>query len=51
VRDRLEAPAGLGFAQVRELALGRERIVRLLAGRRVVDAVYVPDRLINLLTK
>jgi len=50
VRDRIQAPAGLRAEQARELALGSEKVARLLDGRQVVDVVYVPDRVVNLVT-
>jgi len=50
VRDRIEVPAGLDAKQARTLALGSPKVARLLGGRQVVNAIYVPDRLINLVT-
>jgi leucyl-tRNA synthetase len=50
VRDRVEVPAGLSAERARELALQSEKVARLLDGRQVIDAIYVPDRLINLVT-
>ncbi|MCL6431559.1 MAG: leucine--tRNA ligase [Anaerolineae bacterium] len=50
VRDRVEVPAGLDAAQAREVALGRPRIARILDGRKLRDVIYVPDRLVNLVT-
>jgi leucyl-tRNA synthetase len=50
VRDRVEVPAGLSAGQAREVALGRPRIARILDGRRLRDVIYVPDRLVNLVT-
>jgi len=51
VRDRIEAPAGLGKEQARELALASERVQRVLDGRKVADVIYVPDRLVNVVTR
>ena len=50
VRDRLEAPAGLTAEEARARALGSDKVRRLLEGKRLVDAIYVPDRLVNLVT-
>jgi len=50
VRDRVEVPAGLSAGQAREVALGRPRIARILDGRKLRDVIYVPDRLVNLVT-
>jgi leucyl-tRNA synthetase len=49
-RDALPAPAGLDREQAVALALRSEKVRRHLDGRRPRDAVYVPDRLVNLLT-
>jgi leucyl-tRNA synthetase len=49
-RDAVPAPAGLDRDQAQALALQRDNVRRHLAGRRLRDAVYVPDRLINLVT-
>ncbi len=49
-RDALPAPAGLDREQAVAVALRSERVRRHLDGRRPRDAVYVPDRLVNLLT-
>ena len=50
VRDRVEVPAGLSAGQAREVAVGRPRIARILDGRKLRDVIYVPDRLVNLVT-
>ncbi|HEV3465253.1 MAG TPA: class I tRNA ligase family protein, partial [Actinomycetota bacterium] len=47
-RDAVTAPAGIDREQAIELALGSDNVRRHLDGRRPRDAVYVPDRLINL---
>jgi leucyl-tRNA synthetase len=49
-RDALQAPAGLDREQAVRVALGSEKVRRHLDGRHPRDAVYVPDRLVNLLT-
>jgi leucyl-tRNA synthetase len=49
VRDKIEGvPADITAEQARELALGREKVQANLNGGRLVDAKYVPGRLINL---
>jgi leucyl-tRNA synthetase len=50
-RDAVAAPAGLGRDQAVELALESDNVRRHLEGRRLRDAVYVPDRLVNLVTR
>jgi leucyl-tRNA synthetase len=49
-RDAVPAPAGIGRDQAVELALASDNVRRHLAGRRPRHAVYVPDRLVNLVT-
>jgi leucyl-tRNA synthetase len=49
-RDARPAPAGLDREQAVALALQSERVRRHLGGRQPRDAVFVPDRLVNLLT-
>jgi leucyl-tRNA synthetase len=50
LRDRVVMPAGIDQAGAQERALRSENVTRALSGRRLVRAVYVPDRLINLVT-
>jgi len=49
-RDALPAPAGLDREQAVAVALRSEKVRRHLKDRPSRDAVYVPDRLVNLLT-
>jgi leucyl-tRNA synthetase len=51
LRDRVEMPAGADQAGTQARALQSANVQRALDGRRVARAVYVPDRLINLVTK
>jgi leucyl-tRNA synthetase len=51
LRDRLEMPAGSDQAGAQERALHSENVQRAISGRRLARAVYVPDRLINLVTE
>ncbi len=48
VRARIEAPAGLGEAEARDLALADPRVLTHLAGKALRKAVVVPDKLVNL---
>ena len=50
-RDAVPAPAGLDRDQALELALRSGNVGRHLDGRRPRQVVYVPDRLINLVTR
>jgi leucyl-tRNA synthetase len=51
LRDRVEMPAGADQAGAQERALRSENVQRAINGRRLARAVYVPDRLINLVTE
>jgi leucyl-tRNA synthetase len=51
LRDRIEMPAGADQADAQERALRSANVERALNGRRLARAVYVPDRLINLVTE
>ena len=49
-RDRVQVPAGLDEEQALEQAKGRESVRRHLMGREPAKVIYVPDRLINMVT-
>ena len=50
VRDRLTVPAKIGEAEARELALNSQGARRDLDGRQVARTIYVPGRLVNVVT-
>ena len=50
-RDRVQIPAGLDEAQALERAKGRESVRRHLMDREPTKVIFVPDRLINMVTK
>jgi leucyl-tRNA synthetase len=50
VRDRIEMPAGIDEATAQQRALTGANVRRAIGDRAVRRAVYVPDRLINLVT-
>ena len=47
LRDTLTAPRGLDRAAAEELALGSEKVQRLLDGNAPRKVIVVPDRLVN----
>ena len=47
VRDQITVPADIGEAELKELALGNERVRKFLAGRPVRKVVVVPGKLVN----
>jgi leucyl-tRNA synthetase len=50
VRDRLEVPAGIGEAELRELALATAGAERALAGRGVRTVIVRPPKLVNIVS-
>ncbi len=51
VRDTAELPAGASEAEAREVAMASEGAQRHLEGREITKIIFVPDRLINLVTR
>ncbi|MDR7443877.1 MAG: leucine--tRNA ligase [Armatimonadota bacterium] len=51
VRDRIVVPADIPPDRARELALESSKVQQILNGRRVKDVVYVPGRVLNLVTE
>jgi leucyl-tRNA synthetase len=51
VRDRLQVPRGIDEAEARERALNAEGIRRYVSNRRVRRVIYVPGRLVNVVTE
>jgi leucyl-tRNA synthetase len=50
VRDRMEAEAGLSRERAEKLALGRKKIKDRLKNRKVKDVIFVPDKIVNIVT-
>jgi len=50
VRDRMEVPAGIGEAELRELALAAPGAERALAGRGVRTVIVRPPKLVNIVS-
>jgi leucyl-tRNA synthetase len=48
LRATLDLPRGIGQAEAEQAALGDERVRRHIDGKSVRKAIYVPDKLINL---
>jgi leucyl-tRNA synthetase len=47
LRDRFEVPAGTAEAEVRETALGLDRVRSAVGAAKVRKVVFVPDKLVN----
>ena len=50
-RARMVVPAGLQEAEMRERALGEEKIRTLIDGKQVVKVIVVPDKLVNIVVR
>ena len=51
VRGKLDVPRGEGEESVRSLAFEDEKVKPWVAGKEVAKAIFVPDRLLNLVVK
>ena len=51
VRDRLTVPASITEDEAKKVALASERVLTFTQGKEMVNAVYVPGRLLNLVVK
>ncbi len=51
VRERVEVPADISEAQVRELAINNPRITSLIGETTVQKIIYIPGRLINIVLR
>jgi leucyl-tRNA synthetase len=51
VRGRLTVPAGLTAEEMQSLATSDGRIAGLVAGKQVIKAITVPDKLVNLVVR
>ena len=51
LRDRIEVPASITEAEARRLALESRRVKAHLEGKEIVNTIYVPARLINIVVR
>ncbi|MBS4007096.1 MAG: leucine--tRNA ligase [Clostridium sp.] len=51
IRSRLIIPAGLEAAALQERVLADKRVAQAMAGRQLLKAVIVPDKLVNLVVR
>jgi len=47
LRDRITVPASITEAEARQLAVERQRVKAYLAGKEIINTIYVPGRLVN----
>jgi len=51
LRDRIMVPASITEAEAKQLAMERQRVKDYLAGRQIINTIYVPGRLVNLVVR
>lgn len=51
VRARLDAPAEISEEEARAAVLAHENVQRYLAGKQIVNLVYVPGKLVNIVVR
>jgi len=51
VRERIMAPASIGEDEAKQLALESQRVKSHIEGKRIVNMVYVPGRLVNIVVR
>jgi leucyl-tRNA synthetase len=51
LRGRLVLPVGESDEKIKELALGDEKVVKFLEGKKPLKVVYVPKKLVNIVVK
>ncbi len=51
LRDRVTVPASITEAEARQMVLERQRVKAYLEGKEIVDIIYVPGRLVNLVAR
>jgi len=50
LRDKLSIPSGTEEEVVKELVLAREKVQRWLQNRKIEKVIFLPDRLVNIVT-
>ena len=51
LRDRLLVPVSISETEARELALGQGKVKAHIEGRKISRVIYVPGRVVNIVTK
>ncbi|HTY81376.1 MAG TPA: class I tRNA ligase family protein, partial [Dehalococcoidales bacterium] len=51
VRDRIAAPASITENEAKDLASNAEKVKTYLAGKQIVNIIYVPGKLVNIVVK
>jgi len=48
LRDKVIVPASISEVEAKELALGRERVMAYIDGKKLTRVIYVPKRVVNI---
>ncbi len=51
LRDKVFVPASINETEAKELALGRERVKAYTNSKKIENIIYVPKRVVNIVTK
>jgi len=51
VRDRVSVPASISEDEAKQLAMNQKRVQPYLEGKQIVNIIYVPARLVNLVVE
>ena len=51
LRDLIIVPASITEAEARQLAVERQRVKAYLEGKKIINTIYVPRRLVNLVVQ
>jgi leucyl-tRNA synthetase len=51
LRDRLTAPVSISEEEAKKLAQGSEKIQPFIQGKQVINVIYVPGKLVNIVVK
>jgi leucyl-tRNA synthetase len=50
LRDKVVVPASISEVEAKEIALGRERVKAYINGKKFIRLIYVPKRVVNVVT-
>ena len=51
LRDRVAVPVSVSEAEARQFAMEQKRVQPYLEGKKIVNIIYVPGRLVNIVVK
>ena len=51
IRARVQIPADTGPDDMKQIALSNERVLELLAGKKPLKVIVIPNKLVNLVVK